>query len=101
MLNRVNPYAVITTARVLIVQNAESAIENNNLQAYIHAEIVYNFLNRQIAEDSEWSFVDARIPHKEFPEWPAPSVRPVFSDEEIDAWPVAYVEVDDVADVPF
>lgn len=104
MLNQVDAYSVISTARFLAVSNAESSIRSNNKHAYINAELMYDFLTRQIAQDSVWSYLDARIPHDEFPEWPEPSVRPVFSDEEINSWPVVFSDgstIDDTVDMPF
>lgn len=104
MLVRNDTYAVLSTARFLSVLSAESAIKYNNQFAYHQAELMYEFLNRQISEDSVCAFVDARIPQATFPEWPPASERPVFSDEEIDAWPVVFSDestIDDTVDVPF
>lgn len=104
MLLQVNKYAVLSTARFLATCNAHTAIENNNILAYSQAEIMFEFLNKQIGDDSECAFVDARIPSEPFPDWPAPELRPVFSDEEIASWPVAFSDgsiVDDTVDVPF
>lgn len=101
---RVDKYAVLSTARFLSIQNAESAIEHNDKFAYLQAEMIYDFLNRQINSDAECAFVDARIPSDVFPEWPAPEMRVVFSDEEINSWPVVFSDgspIDDSADVPF
>lgn len=103
MLVRNDMYAVISTARLLAITNAHSAIRNNNKFAYIQADEMYNFLNNQIARDTECAFLDARIPSEPFPEWPPASMRPVFSDEEIATWPVMFSDgsVIDDDDVPF
>lgn len=103
MLVRKDTYAVLATARFLSVLSAQSAIEYNNNFAYNQASMMYDFLNRQIGEDTVCAFVDARIPSEPFPEWPEPKYRPVFSDEEIDSWPVEFSDgstIDD-DDVPF
>ena len=102
MLVSVDKYAVLSTARFLSVLNAEGAIRNNDKFAYNQAFTMYDFLNRQIGNDAECSFVDERIPSDVFPEWPAPEMRVVFSDEEIDSWPVQFSD-DNVNydDVPF
>ena len=101
---RIDKYAVLSTARFLSVLNAESAIRNNDKFAYNQAFTMYEFLNRQIGNDTECAFVDARIPSDVFPEWPAPEMRVVFSDEEIDSWAsVSFSDgstIDD-SDVPF
>lgn len=104
MLVRKDIYAVLSTARLLAIASAKSAIEFNNRFAYRQAEDMYEFLNRQISSDSECAFVDARVWNEPFPEWPAPEMREVFSDEEIDAWPVVFSDgstIDDTVDVPF
>lgn len=103
MLVQIDKYAVLSTARLIATSSALSAIEHNDKFAYIQAEAMYDFLNRQIGNDSECAFVDAKIPSEPFPEWPAPEFRPVFSDEEIESWPVMFSDgslIDD-ADVPF
>lgn len=100
----VDKYAALSTARFLSVLNAKSAIEYNNKFAYDDAEVMYNFLNKTIGDDEECAFIDARMPSEEFPEWPAPEMRPVFSDEEIASWPVVFTDgstIDDTVDVPF
>ena len=103
---RVDKYAVLSTARFLSVTCAESAIEHNDKLAYRQAEMMYDFLNKQIARDGECAFVDARVPSSPFPEWPAPEMRVIFSDDEIDTWPVQFsdsscISEADSADVPF
>ena len=98
MLVSVDKYAVLSTARFLSVLNAEGAIRNNDKFAYNQAFTMYDFL------DTECAFVDERIPSDVFPEWPAPEMRVVFSDEEIDSWAsVSFSDgstIDD-SDVPF
>ena len=102
MLNRTNQvdkYSVISVARFISIQHAESAIESNNKLAYSNAKTMYSFLNRQIWNDVECAFLDARKPSRPFPEWPEPAMRPVFSDEEINSWPVVFS--DENEDMPF
>jgi len=105
MLVSIDKYAVLSTARFLSVLNAEGAIRNNDRFAYNQAFTMYDFMNRQIGNDTECAFVDERIPSDVFPEWPAPEMRVVFSDEEIDSWASVQVSggsnIDDDVDVPF
>ena len=92
--------------RMHAVLSARYAVETNNRTEYLNDEGKYEFAERLISHYFRETDEAIESEYKEFPEWPVPSMRPVFSDEEINSWPVVFsdgsvVEVDDVADMPF
>lgn len=102
MLDYSRIYAELSTYRTLAIVKANTAISHNYRSDYNHAEEMYETLNGII--NRNFGLIEKHMPHEEFPEWPAPEMRPVFSDEEIASWPVVFSDgsaIDDVVDVPF
>lgn len=92
-------YFDLRKCRTVAVLHAEAAIRSNNKKAYEQAEDMFNMLDCSLRKN--YGILAYPV---EFPEWPSASMRPVFSDEEIDTWPTVVFSdgstVED-SDVPF
>lgn len=103
-------YAELSTYRTLAVLSARNAIETNDHRRYTFSEEQYEQLNGIIQrnfgefEKLMMSNLPRLTEDSEFPEWPPYTMRPVFSDAEIDAMPLVFSDgsvIDDECDVPF
>ena len=93
-------YIDLRKCRTVAVLHAEAAIRSNNKKAYEQAEDMFNMLDCSLRKNYPYITL-----HEEFPEWPSASMRPVFSDEEINSWPTVVFSdgstIEDTVDVPF
>ena len=88
----------LSILQIMAASHADVAIAENNHSAYVQAEIMHEKITQILTKHYP---IFRCMLHEPFPEWPAHSMRPVFSDEEVNVIFSDGSYVDDTVDVPF